>query len=66
MAETKESTSSPLAQADSEDVPKSPPSSPNSSTREVCLSITLSTLNLFVTLEKYLPNLEIYEVWGFN
>ncbi|ONH90145.1 hypothetical protein PRUPE_8G037100 [Prunus persica] len=42
MAETKESTSSPLAQADSEDVPKSPPSSPNSSTREACYAVLQS------------------------
>ncbi|XP_021806732.1 protein LIKE COV 2 [Prunus avium] len=42
MAEAKESTSSPLAQTDSEDVPKSPPSSPNSSTREACYAVLQS------------------------
>ncbi|XP_008237506.1 PREDICTED: protein LIKE COV 2 [Prunus mume] len=42
MAEAKESTSSPLALADSEDVPKSPPSSPNSSTREACYAVLQS------------------------
>ena len=47
MAEEKESTSVPLSQAanggeDPEDPAKSPPSSPNSSTRKVCLCFFLS------------------------
>lgn len=42
MAEAKESTSIPLSQADPEDEDKSPPNSPNSSTRKVSLFLSLS------------------------
>lgn len=49
MAEAKESTSVPLSQgqADSEDESKSPPNSPNSSTRKVRLSLSLSKSLIF-------------------
>lgn len=62
MAEEKESTSIPLSQADTasgddpEDPAKSPPSSPNSSTRRV---IPFSLLFIFITLQNRAKSLDL-------
>ncbi|KAF4351206.1 hypothetical protein F8388_000382 [Cannabis sativa] len=50
MAESKESTSIPLSQTDSEDESKAPPTSPSSSTRKACYAVLQSWVSENVVL----------------